>query len=963
MDRQADAERTRVRLRGIRSGWLAGIALSLVVCGPAFAATLPAGSFVFDGEVNAIARGGDSVYIGGAFSKQQAATGGGIAVAQAGTGDPDANFPQVVGTVRVAAADGSGGWFIAGNFSTIGGQARDGLARIRGDGTLDAWNPGVDGTVFELAVAGSTVYAGGTFTSIGGQARTGLAALDATTGNATGWNPGSNGSVSALAVNGSTVYVGGTFTSIGGQSRYRMAALNAATGSATAWNPNPATEFPGGFDVPVLRTFTVSGSVVYVGGSFASVGGQPRDGLAALDATSGNATAWNPNPAREFGDPALTTLAVSGSLVYVSGFFSSVGGQPRNGLAALDVVSGSATAWNPTVPGGTRALAVSGSTVYAGGSSALMALDAVTGAASSWNPQPNGPVNALAVSGTKVYAGGIFTGAGTPLGTVRGVAKLSATGDLDTAWSPNPDGSARALAVSGSTVYVGGFFQTIGGQPRNGIAAVDAATGSVTPWNPAADGSVDALAVSGSTVYAGGRFASIGGQARARVAALDAATGNATAWNPAANNRVLALAVSGSTVYAGGYFSSIGGQPRGLLAALDAATGNATAWNPMMQSGFESSVEAIVPTGSTVFAGGFFGTAGGQTRQNLAELDSATATATAWDRGPTGAGAAFAMAVTGSTVYAGGYFGLWGLDRTTGSMRPWTPGVSGSSGEPDAIDGTDPTGLVLALAASPSAVYAGGSFAFAEGRVTGPFAVLSPALAEPADTTAPAIVITTPTPAQRFAQGQAVSAVFHCDDGSGSGVQSCTGPLTVDTSTVGSRQFTVVTSDFAGRSASRTVEYVVDGSGTPPPPPPPVAPPPPPVAPPPPPVAPTPPPPPADLAAPSARLSGSTSQKLGQSVFVAVRCSSEACTATGSATVRLPNVGATRAKTYKLATATRSIGPGAQQRLTLRMSAATVRAIRRALSARKRVVVKLRITVADAAGNKRTLTRQVRLRL
>ena len=153
-----------------------------------------------------------------------------------------------------------------------------------------------------------------------------------------------------------------------------------------------------------------------------------------------------------------------------------------------------------------------------------------------------------------------------------------------------------------------------------------------------------------------------------------------------------------------------------------------------------------------------------------------------------------------------------------------------------------------------------------------------------------------------------------------------------------------------------------------PPPPPLVAPPPPPLVassppPPPPPVAPTPPPPPADVAAPSARLSGSTSQKLGRSVFVVVRCSSEDCTASASATVRVPKIGATKAKTYKLGTAKRSIVQGAQQRLVLRVSTATGRAVRRALKARKSVIVKLRITVADAAGNKRTLTRQVRLKL
>jgi hypothetical protein len=43
--------------------------------------------------------------------------------------------------------------------------------------------------------------------------------------------------VQALAVSGSTVYVGGQFNSIGGQSRSNIAALDVTTGLVTAWNP------------------------------------------------------------------------------------------------------------------------------------------------------------------------------------------------------------------------------------------------------------------------------------------------------------------------------------------------------------------------------------------------------------------------------------------------------------------------------------------------------------------------------------------------------------------------------------------------------------------------------------------------------------------------------------------------------------------------------------------------------
>jgi hypothetical protein len=89
-----------------------------------------------------------------------------------------------------------------------------------------------------------------------------IAALDSA-GNATAWNPNANGGVTALAVSGTTVYVGGAFTTIGGQTRSRIAALDAATGNATEWNPGADN---------TVNCLAVSGTTAYTGGNFANAG-------------------------------------------------------------------------------------------------------------------------------------------------------------------------------------------------------------------------------------------------------------------------------------------------------------------------------------------------------------------------------------------------------------------------------------------------------------------------------------------------------------------------------------------------------------------------------------------------------------------------------------------------------------------------------------------------------------------
>ena len=558
--------------------------------------------------------------------------------------------------VRALATHG-GVLYVGGVFTTVNGRLRNNVAAVDAKtGTVLGWDPGADLDVSCLVARGRTVYAGGGFTAIGGRPRRFLAALDAGTGAAVAWDPGPAGPVKSLLADRDLLYAGGEFTSIGGKVRKYVAALDARTGAVTDWDaklgPDPWYRPHGDRRVPFVAALALRGRTLYVGGSFDSAGGRPRGSLAALDTRTAAIAAWDPEPndgGRVF---SISALAVSGERVVVGGGFSAIGGRSRPNIAAVDAESGVATAWNPRANSTVAALGTSRDVVYAGGEftsvydwqprNGIAAIDARTGSLTDWNPMPDVPyVTALAVKGDTLYVGGSFT---TFSGRQRShlAAVDVGTGEV-TDWDPGTDGGVNCLVASGNTVYTSGAFHVVGGQSRPFLAATDAVTGAVTSWNPALTTLGDftfALAAGGNAVYVGGDFYLQGSGRQNHLIALDAGTGAILDWNPDPEpvNRaasVYSLALSGSTVYVGGGFTAMGGLERRHIAALDATRGAATDWNPGADAYVhiwpEAWVSSLAVRENTVYAGGDFTTIGGRARSYFAALDATTGALDPWD--------------------------------------------------------------------------------------------------------------------------------------------------------------------------------------------------------------------------------------------------------------------------------------------------------------------------------------------
>jgi uncharacterized delta-60 repeat protein len=317
---------------------------------------------------------------------------------------------------------------------------------------------------------------------------------------------------------------------------------------------------------------------ILVGGWFTTLSGQPRNGMGRLNPDGTLDSTFNPGA----NDSVLSLALQADGKIVVGGYFDTLGGQMRCGLGRLN-------------PDGT--------------------LDA------TFNPGTNDSVLSLALqTDGKILAGGNFTTLG---GQPRDyLARLNPDGTLDTTFNPGANDSVLSLALqTDGKILVGGYFDSLGGRPRDYLGRLNPDGTLDSTFNPGADSWIYCLALQADgKILVGGDFTTLGGQPRSYLGRLNPDGTLDSTFNPGANDSVLSLALQADgKILVGGYFDTLGGQMRYGLGRLNPDGTLDSTFNP----GADSWIYCLaLQADGKILVGGDFTTLGGQMRYGLGRLNN-----------------------------------------------------------------------------------------------------------------------------------------------------------------------------------------------------------------------------------------------------------------------------------------------------------------------------------------------------
>jgi gliding motility-associated-like protein len=482
--------------------------------------------------------------------------------------NPD--FPHFNGEVFASEPDGIGGWFVSGNFTHVENVARSKFVYIDSAGSVHTWAPTINGDVVDMERVGNLLYLAGNFTTVNGQARKHLACFDLNTFTLTSWSPANtstSGWVLSIDIENDVAYIGGNFNNIVGKTN--ICAVSTATGAAIPANASLWST------VMVKKLIATNGRLFILDSNLV-----PK----YFDITSPSSIALNSwAPAA---NNWVNNILEDNGILYMCGTFTQIGGLARNQLAAYDYVNDTylATTLGINITN-VVSLAKSGDQLFIGcyysGDAQdqedgfvnrLIMVNAQSGALQTAPKVFNGAVNNISIANGKVLLGGQFFSAGGKRKTNLAMVNLATKRVMD--WGPivhTNDPSLFAsygnegintMATDSVALYIGGDFGNVDNQVRTNLAAVDLSTGIPTSFSAQLSTStyVKTILLNGDDLLVGGNFTSISSVSRNYLAALNKVTGAVGTWNPNPNQLVSALYKKNNVLYVGGGFNSIAGQ-------------------------------------------------------------------------------------------------------------------------------------------------------------------------------------------------------------------------------------------------------------------------------------------------------------------------------------------------------------------------------------------------------------------
>ncbi len=227
---------------------------------------------------------------------------------------------------------------IGGYFTTYNGNARRGIARLNADGTLDTgFNPGTGASsdVNTCAMqSDGKIIIGGIFSTYNGTARNFIARVNADGTLDFSFDPGTgvgNGSVETCAIQSDgKIIIGGTFSSYNGTTIIRIARLNSDGSLDTGFDPGTGPNS----DIYTCRI--QSDGKIIIGGYFNFYNGTIINRITRLNADGSIDTDFNPTGSGTE-DVVYTCAIQNDGKIIIGGNFTSYNGNIRKKIARINV--------------------------------------------------------------------------------------------------------------------------------------------------------------------------------------------------------------------------------------------------------------------------------------------------------------------------------------------------------------------------------------------------------------------------------------------------------------------------------------------------------------------------------------------------------------------------------------------------------------------------------------------------